>query len=144
LSTKRILFLCTGNYYRSRFAEVLFNSIATQSGLAWQASSRALAIERGYRNVGPMAATALSTLEALGIVADAACARLPVQAALHDFEQAALVIALLQEEHQPLILERFPAWAERVEYWQIIDAPGVLPHLERAVKELVERLKSSG
>ncbi len=25
---KIILFLCTGNYYRSRFAEILFNSVA--------------------------------------------------------------------------------------------------------------------
>ena len=32
---KTILFLCTGNYYRSRFAEVLFNSVAGKMGLPW-------------------------------------------------------------------------------------------------------------
>jgi protein-tyrosine-phosphatase len=37
---KRVLFLCTGNYYRSRFAELLFNYRARSTGLAWEASSR--------------------------------------------------------------------------------------------------------
>jgi protein-tyrosine-phosphatase len=44
-----ILFLCTGNYYRSRFAEVLFNSVADKMGLPWRAASRGLALERGVR-----------------------------------------------------------------------------------------------
>ena len=38
--TKGVLFLCTGNYYRSRFAEVLFNSVAGQMGLPWRAHRR--------------------------------------------------------------------------------------------------------
>ena len=42
---KTVLFLCTGNYYRSRFAEVLFNSVAGKMGLPWRASSRGLALE---------------------------------------------------------------------------------------------------
>jgi protein-tyrosine phosphatase len=44
---KSVLFLCTGNYYPSRFAEELFNDGAAHSGPDWQAQSRALAIERG-------------------------------------------------------------------------------------------------
>ena len=55
---KTVLFLCTGNYYRSRFAEILFNSVAGKMGLPWQASSRGLALERGVHNVGPMAVAA--------------------------------------------------------------------------------------
>ncbi len=51
---KKILFLCTGNYYRSRFAEKLFNNLATQKNLDWEADSRGLAIERGVNNVGAM------------------------------------------------------------------------------------------
>ena len=48
---KRVLFLCTGNYYRSRFAEILFNQLAPTRGLNWRADSRGLArlweLERG-------------------------------------------------------------------------------------------------
>ena len=64
---KTVLFLCTGNYYRSRFAEVLFNSVAGRTGLSWRASSRGLALERGVNNVGPMAVKAVKALEALAV-----------------------------------------------------------------------------
>ena len=49
-SMNKILFLCTGNYYRSRFAEHLFNWLATKQGLDWQADSRGLALERGINS----------------------------------------------------------------------------------------------
>jgi protein-tyrosine-phosphatase len=35
-----VLFLCTGNYYRSRFAEELFNHHADRAGLNWIAQRR--------------------------------------------------------------------------------------------------------
>ena len=75
---KTVLFLCTGNYYRSRFAEVLFNSVAGKMGLPWRASSRGLALERGVNNVGPMAVAAVKALEARGLRGIAELARLPV------------------------------------------------------------------
>jgi hypothetical protein len=40
----RVLFICTGNYYRSRFAEAVFNHHAEALGLRWRAFSRGLAI----------------------------------------------------------------------------------------------------
>src|SRR5438876_8439796 len=100
---KTVLFLCTGNYYRSRFAEVLFNSVAGKMGLAWQASSRGLALERGVHNVGPMAASAITALEALGVRTADAVARFPVQVASDDLERAALIVALKHAEHLPLL-----------------------------------------
>src|SRR5215467_12947219 len=59
-----VLFLCTGNYYRSRYAEVLFNAVAGRMNLPWKASSRGLALERGVNNVGPMEVSAVEALEA--------------------------------------------------------------------------------
>jgi protein-tyrosine phosphatase len=56
-----VLFLCTGNYYRSRYAEILFNSVAGRMSLPWKASSRGLALERGVNNVGPIAASAVKS-----------------------------------------------------------------------------------
>src|SRR5271169_3864635 len=63
-----VLFLCTGNYYRSRFAEILFNSVAGKMGLPWRASSRGLAPGRGGNNVGPMAVSAVKALETMAPV----------------------------------------------------------------------------
>src|SRR5689334_19591808 len=96
---KRVLFLCTGNYYRSRFAEVLFNAVAGKMGLPWRALSRGLALERGVNNVGPMAASAIQALEAMGVCADDDCAHLPAQVTAKDLEAADRVVALKQDEH---------------------------------------------
>jgi predicted translation initiation factor SUI1 len=141
---KTILFLCTGNYYRSRYAEIFFNSVAGKMGLPWQAASRALALERGGGNVGPMAAAALAALEAHGIKAGEHGTRFPVQAALTDFEAAHRVIALELDEHQPLLQERFPAWAAQVEHWHVDDDPKALRLIEREVAALIARLLGGG
>jgi len=71
-----VLFLCTGNSYRKRFAEILFNSVAGKMGLSWQASSGGLALERCVNNVGPMAVEAITTLETMGVRAADAVTRL--------------------------------------------------------------------
>jgi protein-tyrosine phosphatase len=139
-SEHSVLFLCTGNYYRSRYAEILFNSAAGRMGLPWRASSRGLALERGVNNVGPMAASAVKALEALGVCAAADCARFPAQATADDFARAGWVVALKEDEHRPLLQERFPGWADKVEYWQVDDVPGILPLIEREVHDLVARL----
>src|SRR5216683_5626678 len=85
---KIILFLCTGNYYRSRFAEILFNSVAGRMGLPWKAFSRGLALERGVNNVGPMAVAAVKALETLGVRAEDARTRLPAQVTTDDLDRA--------------------------------------------------------
>jgi hypothetical protein len=48
----KTVFPCSGNYYRSRFAEELFNHAAKNAGLNWRASSRGLALEP--ENIGPV------------------------------------------------------------------------------------------
>jgi len=67
-SHRHVLFLCTGNYYRSRFAEIVFNHVAVRMNLNWRATSRGLAIERGIHNVGPISSEVLSQLAAMRIV----------------------------------------------------------------------------
>jgi protein-tyrosine phosphatase len=141
---KTVLFLCTDNYYRSRFAEALFDSVAGRLGLPWRASSRGLALERGVNNVGPMAAEAVAALEALGLRAGDALTRLPAQVTTEDLEGAALIVALKHAEHLPLLRERFPAWAETVELWQVDDAPEALGLIEQEVMGLVARLLGGG
>ncbi|HEX3600375.1 MAG TPA: hypothetical protein VHU84_09555, partial [Lacipirellulaceae bacterium] len=62
---QQVLFLCTGNYYRSRFAEIYFNWLAQQRGLAWSAESRGLALDDC--NNGPISRHTLSILKMRGI-----------------------------------------------------------------------------
>jgi low molecular weight protein-tyrosine phosphatase len=137
---RTVLFLCTGNYYRSRFAEVLFNSVAGKMGLPWRASSRGLALERGVNNVGPMAVSAIKALEAMGVRAGEALTRMPAQVTTDDFKRADRIVALKHAEHLPLLQERFPAWAEKVEFWYVDDAPEVLGFIEQEVMSLVARI----
>jgi protein-tyrosine phosphatase len=49
---RRVLFLCTGNYYRSRYAEELFNHIARAEGLGWRAFSCGAADQAFPRECG--------------------------------------------------------------------------------------------
>jgi protein-tyrosine phosphatase len=141
---KTVLFLCTENYYRSRFAEVLFNSVADKMGLPWRASSRGLALERGINNVGPMAVLAFKTLEAMSVCAGDDCACPPAQVMVEDLEAADRIVALKQDEHLPLLQERFPAWAEKVEFWHVDDTPEVLGLIEQEVMGLVARILGGG
>ncbi len=141
---KTILFLCTGNYFRSRVAEILFNSVADRMRLPWRASSRGLALERGVNNVGPMAVAAIKALEVRGLRAVAECGRFPIRVTADDFEAAQWIVALKEAEHLPLLQERFPAWIEKVEFWRVDDAPGVLGLIEHEVNDLVARLIGGG
>ena len=116
----KLLFLCTGNYYRSRFAELLFNAMVANHALPWQAFSRGLALEKGVNNIGPMSPLVIDALRALGITSVGA-ERLPLQVEEHDLQTADHIIALQEAEHKPYLQERYPAWITRVEYWHIRD-----------------------
>ena len=142
---KTVLFLCTGNYYRSRFAEELFNHRVGDRGVCWVAKSRALAIERGLNNIGPLSPFTLKALEERGLAAQGAD-RLPQQCALIDLQTADHIVALDETEHRPLMVERFPYWASRAEYWQIRDVELVLPQvaiteIETQIDILIGRLR---
>lgn len=141
---KRLLFLCTGNYYRSRFAEILFNHLATARGLDWRAESRGLARDFGTWNVGPISPHTLRGLAGREI----ACAK-PMREPIHcchaDLSDANLVIALKEAEHRPLLAAHFSGWDQRVEYWHVHDLDAATPdvalsEIEQRVRALTERL----
>jgi protein-tyrosine phosphatase len=135
-----VLFLCTGNYYRSRFAELLFNHQAAAAHLAWHAESRGIAVERGVQNRGPIALEVLAGLRARGIVLSADV-RFPQQVHEEDFARADHIIALDETEHRPLLGQRFPAWVEHVAFWQARDVPyAPVPHTLALIEEQVHRL----
>jgi protein-tyrosine-phosphatase len=146
-SDRVVLFLCTGNYYRSRYAEVLFNVVARREGLAWRADSRGLAVDRSFFKRTGLFSQALQELRARGLD-DPAMIRSPVQVEEHDLTAADRVIALKEAEHRDMLKERFPGWEDRVEYWHVHDidgcpVPDALATIEHAVEELVRVLRGA-
>ena len=141
---KKILFLCTGNYYRSRYAEEIFNHLAKRERLPWRAFSRGAAERGSPDNIGSMSRFALDALEAQAIVPDGRM-RPPLPCVLADFHEAHLVIALKEAEHRPLIEQRFPEVAGGVTYWNVDDIEFAPPSIALAiidghVRELIASL----
>ena len=108
---KTVLFLCTGNYYRSRYAEILFNSKAEKMGLQWNAVSRGLAPDP--RNPGPMFRDTMEALQQQGIFFENHL-RLPIKVTEADFESNDHVVAVKEAEHRPIIQRNFPQWLNQV------------------------------
>ena len=139
---KTVLFLCTGNYYRSRYAEILFNSKAEETGLKWRAVSRGLAPDP--RNPGPMSRDTIAALRKQSISVDDHL-RLPLKVMESDFESNDRVVAVKEAEHRPMILQNFPNWLTKVEFWHVhdLDCCGpdeAIPHLDQEVAALLLRL----
>jgi protein-tyrosine phosphatase len=114
------LFVCTGNFYRSRHAEALFNWHATRAGHPARAFSRGL----------------LTSL-----VADE-----PTLLRREDLERAHRTIALKKDEHHAMMLQSHPEWADRIEYWSVHDIDcahpdQALPQIEEQVLELMRTLR---
>jgi len=137
-----VLFLCTGNYYRSRFAEIVFNALAEQAQLAWRADSRAL--NPSPYNIGAISQHCLDGLEEHGFVAPDD-PRYPVRLTQDDLATADLVVAVKEAEHRPLLRLNFTEWEDTVEYWHVhdldcADPEEALPELLAHVRALVARL----
>jgi protein-tyrosine phosphatase len=141
---RRVLFLCTGNYFRSRFAEALFNHLAEAQGIAARASSAGLAPHCQLRNAGPISPHTLAGLRARGIELPAG--RPPRDVTEEDLEEADVVVAVKGAEHRPFVEQYFPAWPDRIRYWDVDDVPHVPPAmalriLEELVRALLEELR---
>jgi protein-tyrosine phosphatase len=139
---KRILFLCTGNYYRSRFAEIFFNWQAQRRGLHWTAESRGLALDGC--NYGPISRYTIARLKEKGIAHDSD-PRFPLPVSEADLAAANHIVAVKEAEHRPLVATKFPTWSDRIEYWHVHDLDcatpdDAFPHLERELNRLIDRL----
>ena len=140
---KVVLFLCTGNYYRSRFAEETFNFLAPVECPGWTAVSRGIALYLGINNVGPIAGSTAQALQK-GTRFNPPLARMPLQLEITDLESSDHIGALNAAEHFPLMQERFPSWFGasdpcRIEYWHVHDIDRMAP--EEALPLITEQLQ---
>jgi protein-tyrosine phosphatase len=134
---RRVLFLCSGNYYRSRYAEALFNHHARAAEWPWRAFSRGLSthlvddeISRFTRQILLHRGIALKQT-----------APAPRALTRSDLAQAAHVVALKESEHRPIMSARFPRHADKVEYWKVHDLDAGSPaQAFAAIDQLVARL----
>lgn len=138
---RRVLFLCSGNYFRSRYAECLFNQLATQRRLPFRAESRGLAVVPG-KNPGPISRATAGRLTAKGHVGPW-LTRMPVQVTEAELAAASHIVALKEEEHRPLMRRLHPRFEDQVEYWAVDDIDCCTPDQALdAIEPLVDCLIS--
>jgi len=138
MKPKSMLFLCTGNYFRSRFAEVLFNHLAQQRDLDWQATSRGLALELGMNNVGAISQHTVAALATRAIALEGQ-ARYPLALNESDLADADHIVAVNRDEHLPILERKFPKYVKRVEFWHVRDLNFAMP--EQALGQLERNLR---
>lgn len=124
----RLLFVCTGNYYRSRLAEILFNHYAVRSGLPWRAESRGLVVTG---RLSGLAAEARAYAELAGI-ADVP-GRNPKPLLVDELAGVGLVVLMNRAEHEPIMEREFrPVYRALVSRgalraWNVFDLPAPRP-----------------
>ena len=139
----QILFICTGNYYRSRFAEEYLNFNAEKFGLQVQAFSRGFGAAKA-RNKGPVSVFAQSYLQELQVPPPLDWP-FPVQLQDADFDRADQVIVLDEKEHRPMMERDFSERLHTVTFWsfqdiQFEEPAVVLPAIRKQVDVLVDEL----
>lgn len=140
---KQILFICTGNYYRSRIAEILFNHLAEHHALSMKAFSRGLRLNP-EKNKGVISPHAPAFLAEMNIVTKSI--GLPVKLKTADLEAASEIFVLDETEHRPMVRDNFPEWEDKMTFWNfeddyVVSPEHVLPRLRRKIEALVhERL----
>ncbi|MFT7513489.1 MAG: protein-tyrosine phosphatase [Candidatus Omnitrophota bacterium] len=121
--SKQVLFICTANYYRSRFAEAMFNYYALKRKLKWTAVSRGLATYLVNEDLSRCTAHALHERGIdLSHTSQTASQLTEV-----DLESSDIIIALHEKEHRPLMDHLFPFWVDKVRYWDVPDMDKISP-----------------
>ncbi len=139
------LFVCTGNFYRSRHAEAFFNWHATKLDLRHRAFSRGLLTSLVADEPTLISRDTQRRMGELGIPMHLT-GEAPTQLRRRDLERAHHTIALKRDEHYAMMLESHPEWADRIDYWAVHDIDcahpdEALPQIEKQVLELVQKLR---
>jgi protein-tyrosine phosphatase len=121
---KQVLFVCTGNYYRSRFAEALFNQKAREAHLDWGAISRGLKLVPSQHGISPFAQQELSNRG----VSPELCQGEPKALGKEDLEKSDYIVFMDEAEHRPMLEKQFPTRDSRKDhYWHIAESGRMNP-----------------
>ena len=143
MKERNVLFVCTGNYYRSRFAEIYFNYLML--GTQWLASSKGFVADNP-NNIGHLSPHAIKKLDEYHIPYQED-AKYPEKITEDHIMMAEIVIALKESEHRPFVEKNFPDLLEKFVFWKIDDVQDnppetAIPLLKREVEELTKVLQS--
>ncbi len=139
-----ILFVCTANIFRSRFAEEVFNCLVIKQRIPAKAFSAGLKV--GEYHVRKIYRPALEQLTKFNIKP-----KRPNELSVHinevQLSKYDQLICMDEAEHKPMVLSNSKLNDINFEYWDIIDEPKVqsdvsLPICFSKVKELVDDLKN--
>lgn len=144
--SETILFICTGNYYRSRFAEIYYSHLIQEAGIHQEVFSRGFEVLlHGHKNEGPISKHSRGYFKELGIQSEK-FDDYPVQLEELDLEKADRIYLMDSKEHAPMYKKYFPERKDNIVMWDfaddyIEDPNQVLPRLREAVENLVEETK---
>ena len=113
---KQVLFVCTGNYYRSRIAEALFNQKAGEAHPGWRAISRGLQLVSSQHGISSLARRELLKRG----VPPTSFKNEPKALTKEDLEKSDYVVLMDEAEHRPMLEKQFPTRDDRkIHYWHI-------------------------
>ena len=117
---KKILFVCTANIYRSRFAEEVFNSLAINRGASLRAFSAGLKV--GEYTTRKIYYPALEQLERYNITPQREN-DLSTHIDELDLDEYDKIICMDEPEHRPMVEQNMNLKGREVVYWNIVDIP---------------------
>ena len=140
----KVLFVCTANIHRSRFAEEVFNYLAKKGDSAHQAFSAGLRV--GDYSFRTIYYPALDILKKFNIT--------PLRPSIHsihiddvELSEYGRIICMDEGEHEPMVTANVNLDDGLFEYWNIIDEPKVkseisLPKCFQKVEDLLRDMDS--
>jgi len=131
-----IMFICTGNYYRSRFCEIYFNHLTREKLVP--ADSKGLWAFRKI-NEGMISPHTIKYLSDINLTGGRM--KFPEQMESRHFQSGIRIIAMDEIEHRPMMQKDFPQFMNEIEYWQVQDIDFTHPsEAMPALKTMVEHL----
>ncbi len=129
----QILFLSKNNYCRSRFAELLYNHLVTDSSGSSYAFSRGL--KPFDRNLGRISPFVLNKCHDMGIEIRESQMRAPRLLSESDFIFPQLIISIGDVEQSEIVKCQFPNYLPAIEFW---DVPNPTPINQSACFQITE------